>query len=140
MAEQDQIAFELVSPEQLVVSENADMVVIPGADGDIGAMARHAPLITSLKAGVVGLYDGRSARERYFVAGGFAEITNERCTVLAEYPTKVAELDRSAVETELKNAQEDVADAKTDQERSDAERRVEVADAKLRAIQAAQEG
>jgi F-type H+-transporting ATPase subunit epsilon len=140
MAEQEQIAFELVSPEQLVVSEGADMVVIPGADGDIGAMVRHAPLITSLKAGVVGLYDGRSVRERYFVAGGFAEITNERCTVLAEHPTKVAELKRADVEQELNNAREDVQDAKTDEERAEAERRADVADAKLRAVQAAEQG
>ena len=140
MAEQEQIAFELVSPEQLLLSEGADMVVIPGADGDIGAMHRHAPLITSLKPGVVGLYDGRTVRERYFVAGGFAEITNERCTVLAEYPTKVSEMKRADVEQELKNAREDVADAKSEDDRADAERRVDVADAKLRALQVAEQG
>jgi len=140
MAEQEQIAFELVSPERLVLSEGADMVVIPGADGDIGAMHRHAPLITSLKPGVVGLYDGRTVRDRYFVAGGFAEITNERCTVLAERPTKVSEMTRTDVEQEHKNAREDVQDAKTDDERADAERRVGIAEAKLRAVQAAEQG
>ena len=140
MAEQEQIAFELVSPEQLLLSEGADMVVIPGADGDIGAMARHAPLITSLKPGVVGLYDGRTIRDRYFVAGGFAEVTNERCTVLAERPTKVSEMTRADIEQELKNAQEDVVDAKSDAQRADAERRTQVAEAKLRAVQAAEQG
>jgi F-type H+-transporting ATPase subunit epsilon len=79
-------------------------------------------------------------RDRYFVAGGFAEITNERCTVLAERPSKVSELKRADVEQELKNAQEDVADAKSEDDRADAERRVEIADAKLRALQAADQG
>lgn len=140
MAEQQQINFELVSPEQLVLSEPADMVVVPGAEGDMGVMVRHAPVITALRAGVVGLYDGRSVRERYFVAGGFAEVTNERCTVLAEYPTRVAELDRGTVEQELRNAREDVQDARTDAERREAEQRVELNEAKLRAIQVAEHG
>lgn len=136
MAEQQQIAFELVSPEQLVVSEDVDMVVVPGAEGDIGVLARHAPLITSLKAGVVGIYDNRTMRTRYFVAGGFAEVTNERCTVLAEHPLKVDQLDRSEAEQELKNAREDLADAKEQRERDDAARRIALNEAKLRAIDA----
>ena len=140
MAEQEQIAFELVSPEKLLLSEGADMVVIPGADGDIGAMYRHAPLITSLKPGVVGLYDGRTVRDRYFVAGGFAEITNERCTVLAEHPTKLSEIKQSDAEQELKDAREDVQDAKSEDERVAAERRADIADAKLRALQMAEQG
>jgi F-type H+-transporting ATPase subunit epsilon len=133
MAEQ-QIAFELVSPEQLVASEEVDMVVVPGAEGDLGVLYRHAPMITALKAGVVALYDQRTVRTRYFVAGGFAEVTNERCTVLAERPMKVEELDRDQVQQELKNAREDLDDAKDDRERADAERRIAVNDAKLRAI------
>lgn len=140
MAEQEQIDFELVSPEKLLLSEGADMVVIPGADGDIGAMYRHAPLITSLKPGVVGLYDGRTVRDRYFVAGGFAEITNERCTVLAEHPTKLSEIKQSDAEQELKDAREDVQDAKSEDERVAAERRADIADAKLRALQMAEQG
>jgi F-type H+-transporting ATPase subunit epsilon len=135
MAEQ-QIAFELVSPEQLVVSEDVDMVVVPGAEGDLGVLYRHAPLITALKAGVVGLYEQRSVRTRYFVSGGFAEVTNERCTVLAEHPVKVDDLDRNQVQQDLKNAREDLADAKDPRERADAERRIAVGDAKLRAIDA----
>jgi F-type H+-transporting ATPase subunit epsilon len=137
MAEEGKVAFELVSPEQLLISEDVEMVLVPGAEGVFGVLARHAPLISSLRPGVVGICrKGRQPDERYFVAGGFAEVTGERCTVLAEHPIDVATMDRGEVETELKNAREDLDDAKDDKERADAERRIAIADAKLRAVRA----
>lgn len=135
MPEAGKISFELVSPEKLTLSEDVEMVLVPGAEGDLGVLARHAPLISSLRPGVVGVCrNGREPHERYFVAGGFAEVTGERCTVLAEHPTELSTIDRSQVEQELQNAREDVADAKDDKARADAERRVKVNEAKLRAL------
>lgn len=74
---------EIVSPEKLVLSRSADMVVIPGAEGEIGALQGHAPMIVALAEGDVRIYEGSQVVETHFVAGGFAEITANRVTVLA---------------------------------------------------------
>lgn len=136
MAEHGKISFELVSPERLLLSEDAEMVVVPGADGVFGVMARHAPLISSLNPGVVAIHRSNRAKadQRFFVDSGFAEVTGERCTVLAEHAIDVAEIDRAEIETELKNAREDVVDAKDPKERAAAERRVVINENKLRAL------
>ena len=83
MAEDDKVLFELVSPERLLASEQVDMVVVPGAEGDFGVLPRHAPLLSVLRPGVVGLWQGNAETTRIFVAGGFAEVNEEGCTVLA---------------------------------------------------------
>jgi F-type H+-transporting ATPase subunit epsilon len=131
----DKIAFELVSPERLLVSEPVDMVVVPGAEGDFGVLPRHAPLISTLRPGVIRVFAGREVKERIFVAGGFAEVTAERCTVLAEQALPIAEIDRGAVETALKDAREDLAEAKNDHERAAAEAAIAVAEAKISALE-----
>jgi F-type H+-transporting ATPase subunit epsilon len=125
------VQFELVSPERLLLSAPVEMVVVPGEEGDFGVLRRHAPLISLVRPGVIQVYEGGKVTERIFVAGGFAEVTPERCTVLAERAVPVAELDRAQAERELKDAREDLDDAKTDAERSDAERRIAVAEAML---------
>lgn len=122
----DKVEFELVSPERLLVSEPVDMVVVPGAEGDFGVLPRHAPLISTLRPGVIRIFEGRTVRERIFVAGGFAEVTAERCTVLAEEALPVADIDPAAVDQELKNLGEDLADAKSDDERAAIQRRIAV--------------
>ena len=78
------LEFELVSPEKLLVSEAVEMVVVPGAEGDIGVLPGHAPLITALRLGVICIFANKVVVRRIFVAGGFAEVTAQRCTVLAE--------------------------------------------------------
>ena len=77
-------AFELVSPERLLVSKDVEMVVVPGAEGYFGVLPRHAPMISTLNAGVIDIHQGGQVEERIFIAGGFAEVTEDRCTVLAE--------------------------------------------------------
>jgi len=133
---EDKTKFELVSPEELLLSEEVDMVVVPGGDGDFGAMVRHAPLISSVRPGVIQVHDGGSVTERIFVAGGFAEVTPERCTVLAEVAVPVEKIDRSKTEQELKDAREDYEDAKEERERDEAEKRIKVLEAKLAAASA----
>lgn len=125
------VAFELVSPERLLLSVEADMVVVPGAEGDFGVLPRHAPLVSSVRTGVIAVHDAGQVTERIFVAGGFAEVTPERCTVLAERAVSVADIDRAQTESELKSAREELADASSDAERRAAERQIAVAEALL---------
>lgn len=133
----DKVEFELVSPERLLVSEQVDMVVVPGVEGDFGVLPRHAPLISTLRPGVIRVYDGREVKDRIFVAGGFAEVTHERCTVLAEEAVPVAEIDPARVEQELKDLGEDLADAKSDDDRAAIARRIAVRAAMREAVRAA---
>jgi F-type H+-transporting ATPase subunit epsilon len=92
------LIFELVTPARLVLSQPVEMVVVPGAEGDFAAMPRHAPLISSVRPGVIDVYLGGKITARIFVAGGFAEVTGERCTVLAEEAIAVDDLDTAAVD------------------------------------------
>ena len=80
------------------------------------------------------VYDGREISDRIFVAGGFAEVTRERCTVLAEVAMPVSEIDTGATEQDLRNAREDIAAASSDYERDNANRKADVAQAKLEAV------
>ena len=107
------IEFELVSPAKLLVSEPVEMVVVPGAEGDIGVLPGHSPLIATVRPGIIDIHEGGKVRDRIFVGGGFAEVSAERCTVLAEEATLVGEIDRAAAEAQLTEAKEkaNVADA-----------------------------
>ena len=131
MAEQGKTAFELVAPEQLLVSEPVDMVVVPGGEGDFGVLLGHTPLISTIRPGVIAVHNGGKVTDRIFVATGFAEVTPERCTVLAEVAVRVEDIDRAAVEAGLKNAREDAQDARDESEREAAEMRIAVAEAML---------
>jgi F-type H+-transporting ATPase subunit epsilon len=91
------ITFELVSPERLLLSAQVDMVVVPGSEGLFAVLIGHTPLISTLKPGVIEVYDGGRITERIFVAGGFAEATPDRCVVLAETALPVADLDRATI-------------------------------------------
>jgi F-type H+-transporting ATPase subunit epsilon len=130
----DQIQFELVSPERLLVSEPVEMVVVPGVEGDFGVLPGHAPLVSTVRPGIIAVFEGGRVVQRIFVARGFAEVTGERCTVLAEQAMPVADIDRAAVETELRDAREDLSEAKNDAERARLESRIAVAEAKLAAL------
>ncbi len=126
--------FELVAPEEIILSEAAEMVTVPGGDGDYGVLPRHAPMITTVRTGVLAVYEARKIRERIFVAGGFAEVTPERLTVLVEEAVRVNDIDRAAVEQTLKNAQDDLLDAKDEAEKAQVNRRIEIETAKLKAL------
>ena len=130
----DLIQFELVSPERLLVSRAVEMVVVPGSEGDFGVLPGHAPLISEVRPGVIAIFENGQVQERIFVAGGFAEVTAERCTVLAEQAMPVGDIDRAASDAALKDAREDLGDAKGDLERAAAEHAVAVAEAKLAAL------
>ncbi len=132
----DKVEFELVSPERLIASRAVDMVVVPGGEGNFGVLAGHAPMITTVRPGVIDMYDGDQVVDRIFVAGGFAEVTETRCTVLAEQAVAVAQIDRAAAEQEVRDLGEDVEDAKSEAERTTLEHRLAIAQAKLAAVEA----
>jgi len=113
----NKIAFELVSPEKLLLSALADMVTVPGTEGYMGVMAGHAPVVTTLRAGMIDvLTDGKD--DRYFIRGGFAEIGPARITVLAEEAIPMSELDIAVLDQRIIDAQEDLIAAKSDAERA----------------------
>ena len=113
--------FELVSPERLLVSEQVESVVIPGAEGEMTVMALHAPVMTTIKPGVVTVKTAAGKEERYVVFGGFADIVPSGCTLLAESAVAVGDIDRADLARRIQEAKEDAADAKDDQARSKAE-------------------
>ncbi len=133
----DTLQFELVSPERLLVSRDVGMVVVPGAEGDFGVLRDHAPLISTVRPGVIDVYDdGTTISDRIFVSGGFAEVTGDRCTVLADEAVPVKEIDRGAVQKSLEDLQRDLAAAGDDVARARIAAAIESAEAKLAAIAA----
>jgi len=128
--------FELVSPEKLLLSQEAEMVVVPGSEGDLGVLAGHAPVISGLRPGTISVFDGNAVTARLFVGGGFVEVTDERCTVLAEEAMPVDEIDRGAVEKELSDLRDDLSAASDEAARRGLETRVGVAQAKIEALDA----
>ena len=113
--------FELVSPERLLVSEQVESVVIPGIEGEMTVMAKHAPVMTTIKPGVVTVKTAAGETERYVVFGGFADILPEGCTLLAESAVAVKDIDRADLARRIQEAREDVSDAKDDEARTRAE-------------------
>jgi len=98
----DRVQFELVTPERLVLSTEVEMVVVPGTEGNFGVLPGHSPLISTIRPGMIDIYETRpTISERIFVVSGIAEVTPERCTVLAEEAMDPATLDRGAIEAEL---------------------------------------
>ena len=109
----DTTLFELVSPEKLVMSKDVSMVVVPGAEGLFGVLPRHTSMLSTLAPGVINVYDGDSVTDSLFVVNGFAEVTEERCTVLAEEVIPVEDIDTEKYEKQIE-ALKDEASRSTD--------------------------
>jgi len=119
----------LVSPENLVFSDDAGMIIVPGKDGDIGILPGHSKVISSLRSGRVMIYDeDRNLLKSFFVSGGFVEINPEKCIVLAESVNDMSELDKSAIEKEI----QDILKSNTD----NANDKINIAKDKLEALNA----
>ncbi|MEX1148319.1 MAG: F0F1 ATP synthase subunit epsilon [Sphingomonadales bacterium] len=116
----DKIKFELVSPERLLMSTRADLVVVPGTEGDFGAMAGHMPLVATIRPGIVEVHDGDLVT-RLFVRGGLAEVSRTSLTILAEEAIALADVELADLEQQLRNIQEDINDARDAQARAAAE-------------------
>jgi F-type H+-transporting ATPase subunit epsilon len=127
----DPFKFELVSPERLLVSDEVEQVLVPGAEGDMTVLAYHAPVLTTLRPGLldIGFPGGKS--QRFFIRGGFAEVNPAGLTVLAETAIDLDELKAEQLVQAIKDAEEDVADL-TDDARDRAQTKLE----HLRQVQA----
>jgi F-type H+-transporting ATPase subunit epsilon len=127
----DPFKFELVSPERLLVSDEVEQVLVPGAEGDMTVLAYHAPVLTTLRPGLldIGFPGGKS--QRFFTRGGFAEVNPAGLTVLAETAIDLDELKAEQLVQAIKDAEEDVADL-TDDARDRAQTKLE----HLRQVQA----
>ena len=122
-------SFDLVSPEKLVFSDDAGMIIVPGKDGDIGILPGHSKVISSLRSGRVMIYDeDKNLLKSFFVSGGFVEINPEKCIVLAESVNDMSELDKSAIEKEI----QDILKSNTD----NANDKINIAKDKLEALNA----
>ncbi|HJR56462.1 MAG TPA: F0F1 ATP synthase subunit epsilon [Rhizomicrobium sp.] len=118
------IAFDLVSPEKLLLSVQADMVTVPGTEGYMGVIAGHAPLVSTLRAGMIDVQiDGKD--DRYFIRGGFAEINAGKITVLADEAIPMTELDLAILDQRISDAREDELAADTDAARAKAAQMVD---------------
>jgi F-type H+-transporting ATPase subunit epsilon len=110
----DKIHFDLVSPERLLLSDDVEMVTLPGTEGYFGVLAGHAPLISTLRPGLIEVKGGSEGEMRLFVRGGFAEVDFEKVVVLAEEAIPLGEFDLAALDQRIADAEEDLAAAKTD--------------------------
>ena len=124
--------FDLVSPEKLLFSEAVDQVDVPGSEGDFGVLAGHAPLVATLRPGILTVYRGGEAL-RVVVQGGFAEVNPDGLTVLADMAVPLDEFDKDVLAGIIKDTEEDAADAKDDHLRDKLGRKLD----QLKALQAA---
>ena len=124
--------FDLVSPEKLLFSGDVDQVDVPGAEGDFGVLAGHAPFVTTVRPGILTVFREGGAL-KVVVNGGFAEVNPEGLTVLADMAEPLDDFDRTVLAGQIKDAEEDVADAKEDGQRDKLAHKLE----QLKALQAA---
>jgi F-type H+-transporting ATPase subunit epsilon len=117
--------FDLVSPEKLLFSGAVESVVVPSVEGEFQVLKDHAPVMAMLKPGVVHIEDDKGGKRNLFVRGGFADVANNVLTILAEQAIALEDLDTATLDLEIKNAEEDVADAKTEDTRQRAAERLE---------------
>ena len=117
----DKLHFALVSPEREFFNGEVDHVVVPGSEGEFGVSPNHAPVMSVIKPGALKVIN-EGAERRIFVNGGFADVTPEGLTVLAEEAIDLADVDPAQLEQQLKNAQDDLRDANTDDRRAAARR------------------
>jgi F-type H+-transporting ATPase subunit epsilon len=127
--------FDLVSPEQLLFSGEVDQVDVPGSEGEFGVLANHAPLVSTLKPGILTIHESGKAL-RVVVFGGFAEVSPQGLTVLADNAVPIEDIDVATIAAEIKDTEEDFADTTDETVRDKCRRKLE----QLRAVQAAVTG
>lgn len=126
-------AFELIAPERLVAEAPVQMVVVPCSDGDVGVLPGHTLLAATVRPGVIDVHEDGKVTERFFVSGGFLEVTPVRCTVLADEAAPVDAIDRALAEQRLADAKAELEGAATDEARQALLARIRVAEAMLAA-------
>ena len=120
-------SFDLVSPENLIFNDEVGMIIVPGKDGDIGVLPGHSKLLSSLRPGRLMVYgEDKNLLKSFFVSGGFAEVNPEKCIVLAESVDEINSLDKSLIEKEIQELE--------NQESEDSKQQLIVANAKVDAL------
>jgi F-type H+-transporting ATPase subunit epsilon len=133
----DTFVFEIVTPGRMMLSQPAEMVVIPGEAGNFGVLPGHSPMLSTLRPGTVEIREyNLKIRDQIFVEQGFAEVTTRRCTVLAEEAIPVREITRDEAEARLRRAHDALMAADTPGARRGAERELRAAEAMLEALDA----
>ena len=121
------VSFRLVMPERELLNTEADMVVVPGSEGDFGVLHGHAPLISTVRPGVLEVLQDNKVERRFLVVGGFAEVTPERCTVLADEAVPFEQVTAEQLAERQRAAERDLVDAATDAEKAAAQKELAVA-------------
>lgn len=114
----EKLQFDLVTPERLFMSDQVDMVTVPGAEGDFGVLKDHAPFMSAIRRGVIDVTRDGVISDRIFVQGGFAEVTPAGLTVLAEQALPLDEVEPTALDQDIRNLEEDLAAASSEEERA----------------------
>ena len=122
------LQFDLVSPEAKLISEPVAMVVVPGADGDMGVLAGHSPVVSNVRTGVVEIYraDRTKCDQKIFIAGGFADINGEQCSVLAEQAIDVKDLNKADLEKQISNLEIDLQSISDEHDRARFQKRLDI--------------
>jgi F-type H+-transporting ATPase subunit epsilon len=129
----DKLHFDLVAPEARVFQGEVDMVVVPGSEGDFGVLAGHAPFMSTIRSGAISIHDGGQVT-RTFIHGGFAEVTPDGLTILAEEAIDLSKIDPAEVERQLTEAREDLGQARDEAEERDAQNQIDKLQALMSAI------
>lgn len=125
------IAVELVTPEELLFSGSVEMIVIPGAEGDFGVLYGHEPLISLIRPGIISLYKQDNTIEKMFISGGFAEVSNSECTILAEEAIAIDAIDPVAAEARLQKAIKQRQKSQSELEKNAVEKEIAIAEAMI---------
>ncbi len=130
-----QFNFEIVCPDRKIISDKAWQVVVPGDDGDFGVLANHSAVVSSLRAGVVTIYQEENEQcVKVFVSGGFVDVTSTNCTILADEAVNVNELKQDELEQQVQNLTEDLGMVEGDADKARVEKKLVIAKAKLSAV------
>ena len=131
-ADQNTIQFDLVSPERRLMSEAVASVTCPGEEGDFGVLPGHAPYVIGLRPGVLKV-NLNGDEKAIFIAGGFADVSAEQVTVLAEEAVAIADIDTAALDNSIAELSEDIKLAGSDADRAMLENRLSVLQLKRQA-------
>ena len=121
------VSFRLVMPERELLATEADMVVVPGGEGDFGVLHGHAPLISTVRPGVLEVLQDNKVEQRFLVVGGIAEVTPERCTVLADEAVPFEQVTAEQLAERERAAEAELNDAETDAARTAAQKNLALA-------------
>ncbi|MEM7071063.1 MAG: ATP synthase F1 subunit epsilon [Pseudomonadota bacterium] len=123
---EDSLILEIVGPDQSMLECQVEMVVVPASEGDIGVLPGHSPLISSLRPGSVVIFEAGKATQRFFVSGGFFEVTPTRCKVLANEAYEIDKLDPKHIETKCSNAKDDLSLAREEKEQEKCQNNLDI--------------